>query len=74
MTTNEYYARIALARKINSVSFGAVIAPWDVDQLDEVWKEAFRLLASDGQRFVEAKQEIANVKSAWLARHPTYGK
>lgn len=51
-----------------------MVAPWDVDQLPETWLDAFRALADQGQHYAEAQAKIQNIKSAWLSRHPTYGK
>ena len=73
-TTHPLLTQIALARTINLASGGAVIAPWEVDQLPETWLDAFRFSVSDLQVATRARQKIQDVHSAWLAKHPTYGK
>jgi len=40
-TDNEYFAAILLAQKINTLSGGAVIAPWEVNDLPDDWLDAF---------------------------------
>ena len=40
-TDNPYFASILLAEKINRLSGGAVIAPWDVNDLPDDWLDAF---------------------------------
>ena len=36
--------RITMARIVNSVCAGAVVAPWDVEDLDDEWLDAFTCL------------------------------
>jgi hypothetical protein len=71
-TSNPYLARIALARMINQASGGAVIAPWEVENLPDDWLDAFRVQASSGQRRIEAKQKVNSAKSAWLKKFTHY--
>jgi hypothetical protein len=71
-TSNPYFARILLAKQINQASGGAVIAPWDIEQLPEVWLEAFRILNTDGRRQAEIKQIVAAKKQAWVSRFKHY--
>lgn len=59
---------IALARIINKYSHGAVIAPWEVEELDEMWLDAFRGLAYDLPGYQEAEKRTAELKQAWLVR------
>ena len=40
-TDNPYFSSILLAQKINALSGGAVIAPWDVNELPDDWLDAF---------------------------------
>ena len=43
-TTHPMYSRILLARSINEMSGGLVVAPWELDELSEDWLDAFREL------------------------------
>ncbi len=73
-TSNKFLARVALAQMVNRISGGAVIAPWDVDGLPEVWLDVFRALSEDMPSMAKAKGQVQKIKNAWLQRHPTYGK
>jgi hypothetical protein len=67
-------ARVGLANNINRASGGAVIAPWQIDELDETWLDVFRVLGDELPTMRDAYQRIKKVKDSWLASHPTYGK
>jgi len=64
---------VELAKLINLQCAGAVIAPWEVDQLDEEWVDVFKGLA-----------ELPNLRATYQAfdkrlveirsKHPTYRK
>ena len=64
---------VQTARLINMQSGGTVIAPWDVEQLDEEWIEVFMglsdlpALTADYQKFETRLSEIRS-------KHPTYRK
>jgi len=73
-TTHPLLMQIGLARQINLASGGVVIAPWEVDELPETWLDAFRFSTEDLSKTKDARQKISSVKSAWLSKHPTYGK
>lgn len=73
-TTNPYFAKISLARTINLLSGGAVIAPWDVDQLDEPWQDAFRVMYFEAESYRQQQAALKQAKDKWLASHPTYRK
>ena len=40
-TDNPYFMSILLAQKINNLSGGSVIAPWEVNELPDDWLDAF---------------------------------
>lgn len=63
-----------LAKTINGFSGGAVIAPWEVEQLPEEWLDVFKAFTEDMPTMTKARAKVQAVKSAWLNRHPTYGK
>ncbi|MBS4061462.1 MAG: hypothetical protein KG029_13770 [Bacteroidetes bacterium] len=71
-TVNYYFRRISLARMINRQCGGAVVAPWDVDDLPNDWLDAFRLLESDGQYRAAAVQRVKTAKADWLKKFKHY--
>ncbi len=72
-TGHEKIRAIELAKRINLQCGGAVIAPWEVDQLDDEWIDVFlgltRLpdLRANYQAF---DRRLAEIRS----RHPTFKK
>lgn len=70
-------SRILLAAKINRVLGGALVGPWDVDQLDEATLDTFQAMddykASAALR-VQHKQVIEGLFARHRQRHPTYRK
>lgn len=73
-TRHPFLTAIILAKLVNQASGGAVVSPWEVDELDETWLDAFRFLANDMQDATKVRQKVQAVKERWLAQHPTYGK
>jgi hypothetical protein len=71
-TTSWYYKRISLARIINKLAGGAVIAPWDVDNLSEDWLDAFRMLDADSESRAKVKAALQAQKANWLSRFKHY--
>ena len=61
------------ARRINEQSGGVVIAPWDVEQLDEEWLEVFNALA-DENRHTKSQQEFEQRLQQRRNENPTYRK
>ena len=43
-TSNPYLAAILTAQRINRLCSGAIVEPWRVEQLDELWLDAFAAL------------------------------
>ena len=64
---------IHLANVINRAHGAAVIAAWEVDDLDEMWIEAFLGLPTIQQRGA-ARQAVLNKMAQLRAQHPTYHK
>ena len=72
-TAHEKIKAIELAKIINLQCGGVVIAPWDVDQLDEEWIDVFKGLLELPQ--LRANYQAFNTKLAEVRRrHPTYRK
>ena len=67
---HELIGRVNLARSINQASGGAVIAPWDVDELDEMWIETFLGLAALPSR--QKRQQAVNQKFEQFRRDNRY--
>lgn len=72
-TAHERLKAVELARIINLQSGGAVIAPWEVDQLDDEWIDVFKgmLELPDLRKNYQAfEKKLAEVRM----KHPTYRK
>ena len=65
---------IIMARKINGVLGGALIAPWEVDQLDDCTIDTIMAWADDLPRYRAVKKQNEADAAAWRAKHPTYRK
>jgi hypothetical protein len=64
---------VEIAKLINLLSAGAVIAPWEVEQLDEEWVDVFRGIAKLPERrasYMAFDRRLAEIRS----KHPTYRK
>lgn len=61
------------ARLINQLSGGPVIAPWEVDQLDEAWLNVFYGLVNLPKRR-ENYQKFENRLQQRRREHPNYRK
>jgi len=64
---------VALARLINLQCGGAVITPWEIDELEDEWIEVFRGMAEIPQlraNYQAFDRRLAEIRS----RHPTYRK
>ncbi len=72
-TVHEKILAVDLAKMINLFSGGAVIAPWEVDQLDDEWVAVFRGLASLTSRRA-SYQAFEKRLIERRAQHPTYRK
>ena len=58
---------IGLARVINYKSGGAVIAPWEVDQLDDDWINAF--VSNLPASIAEHNKKIDEIRSSFYAKN-----
>ncbi|PKN93020.1 MAG: hypothetical protein CVU44_11350 [Chloroflexi bacterium HGW-Chloroflexi-6] len=67
-------SRILLAQHINQASGGAVIAPWDVQELPDDWLDAFRLFGTSLRDRMKVKQIIDKKKQDWLSKFKHYRK
>lgn len=72
-TDHKQLKAIQIAKLINLMSGGAVIAAWEVDQLDEEWIDAFRQLArlpAMRASYQAFDRKLADIRQ----KHPTYRK
>lgn len=72
-TSHPRLGAVYLARLINQHSGGAVIAPWEVDQLDEEWQAVFREMAKE-QKIKDTRQAFENRLIQRRMENPNYRK
>ncbi len=72
-TSHEKLQDVELARIINAQCGGVVIAPWDVNQLDEEWQDVFLGLAKLPE-LRERYQAFENRLAEIRRKHPSYRK
>jgi len=65
---------VYLAKAINHLSGGAVVAPWEIDTLDQEWIDTFWLMLVDLPKAQQNSQEIESIKEKIRREHPTFGK
>jgi hypothetical protein len=57
--------KISLARTINQYLGGAVILPWEVDQLTEEWTDTILGLAVDLNEYQHGMQQVDDLFAKW---------
>lgn len=63
---------ILKAQAVNQVLGGAVLMPWEVDQMPDDWLEALRMFAVDLPKMEKKRKEVELVKEKLkTARKPT---
>lgn len=65
---------VLIARRINQVCGGAVIAPWEVGQLDDTTIDLYTAMSTDLPQMQSVLKRSADKMAAWRAKHPTYRK
>jgi len=65
-------ARALLARKINQACGGAVLRPWEVDELPDEWIEGLTALVTDLAQAESGAAQLRAYMDNWLASHPRY--
>lgn len=63
-TKHPLLAAILLAKRINSASGGAVIAPWEIGELPDTWLDAFVALTDELPAMRKAREEAAQAVEA----------
>lgn len=65
---------LTLARIINRLHGGNVIAAWEVDQLDDVWLDVFLGVGEELPKKQQRQRLIAQKFKEFESEHPTFGK
>ncbi len=65
---------IWLARVINQQSGGAVIAPWEVQDVPDEWLDVFKGLEQDLPEMQKVEQKKQSMFEAMRKNHPSYRK
>lgn len=68
-TAHPLIAAIQLARLVNLQSGGAVIAPWQIDELDDVTLDVFRGLAYELPTYQRSAQETESRFEQFRKQH-----
>lgn len=63
-----------LAREINQRCGGALIAPWQVEDLPDEWAALFEGLALDLPALKQTADAVRSKFAEFRAKHPTYQK
>ena len=72
--TNDPVLRsIFLSEQINRRNNGALVAPWEVDDLPDEYVFAYRALAT-AARSAQQRQRVEGMFQKWRRAHPTYRK
>jgi hypothetical protein len=72
-TAHDKIKAVELAKLINMQCGGAIVAPWDVDQLDDEWIDVFSGLYKLPQMRANYQAFDTRLKDI-RAKHPTYRK
>ena len=67
-------SKVIRAQRINRLSGGAVITPWDVDDLSDEWLDLFHALDNDAKDIRASKARVESVFNRFRDSHPTYNK
>ena len=71
-TSEPMLVKIWLARTINSQLGGAIVAPWEVDELPGEWLDALTGMATNVPAMAAGKQKVENALEHWRQAHPQY--
>lgn len=62
-----------MSQKINQVLGGAVVMPWEVDQVNEEWMDAFSALIDELPKVQEMVKSQDRNREAWLKKQDYRG-
>lgn len=71
---NDLLDAVGTARIINQAHGGAIIAAWEVSQLDQIWYDIFMGVANDLPVIRRRNAEVQKRFKEFEKRHSTYGK
>jgi hypothetical protein len=66
-TSEAHVAAIIQAQMINRVLGGALVAPWEVDELPNEWLDVFRAMAVELPELRQGKQRVQERLAQWRA-------
>ena len=72
-TADPILRAIFLAESINRRNSGAVIAPWEVDDLPDEWQAAYQALGTVARQ-TQQKNRMDGFFRSFRQKHPTYRK
>lgn len=73
-TSHPTLSRILIARMVNQALGGALVGPWDIDDLPDELIDAVQALVMDMPQYRAGVQRVESVFAKWRAQHPTYRK
>lgn len=65
-------ADILRANEINRICGGAVISPWEIDDLPMDWLDTFEGLAVDLPKMRKGQGQVESFKERWRKQHPQW--
>lgn len=68
-TTHPLLSALIEAKHFNLACGGAVVAPWEVDQLPEEWLDAAEALISDVPSMQVGSRKVEDYLAKWRAEH-----
>lgn len=71
-TTDQHLASIILARKINTALGGAILSPWDVEELPDGWLDAVKALTDQLPEIRRGRRQVEKKLEEIRKRHPNY--
>ena len=72
-TDHPRWQAILVAEQINRRNGGALVAPWELEQLPDEWLDAYQVLAR-GAAAQQQKSRLEHLFVAFRQKHPTYRK
>lgn len=68
-TTHPLIVAFLAAQRINQAAGGAVISPWELDELPDEWLDAALALTTDLQQIRQGTQQVEKRLAEWRAEH-----
>jgi hypothetical protein len=58
-----------IAQRINKAMGGAMIAPWELDELPEDWLDALMGMGTDLSNYRSGKAKVEEIFAKWRNKH-----